>query len=288
MRPIEGFPNGAVLLVRVPKSWMAPHMITFKNLSRFYSRNSAGKYPLDVTEIRSAFAASDGLLERIRRFREERLARIVADETPAVLKAGPKLVIHMLPIGSLDRQNPVDPVEVGRMERGLLMPLESGGCRLRYNADGCLAYCMDSDAKQCESYLQVFRTGALEVAWADITTHDQNDLALPARLMEGEVVSGVSRYQKLLRLLNQMPPIFLQISLVGVLNFRIAYRDLYRGVRLSSDAIDRDLLVLPDVLINEYTDDAARAIRPALDTMWQAAGLAGSPGYDTEGNWRAG
>ncbi|HRW83763.1 MAG TPA: ATP-binding protein, partial [Methanothrix sp.] len=39
-----------VIVVRIPKSWASPHMIT-KGSSRFYSRNSAGKYPLDVFEI---------------------------------------------------------------------------------------------------------------------------------------------------------------------------------------------------------------------------------------------
>src|SRR5579871_5859355 len=44
MKAIAGFTLGPVILVRVPRSWTAPHMVTFKNLSRFYARNSAGKY----------------------------------------------------------------------------------------------------------------------------------------------------------------------------------------------------------------------------------------------------
>ena len=37
-----------VVVVRVPHSLNRPHMVIFKNWSRFYSRNSAGKYQLDV------------------------------------------------------------------------------------------------------------------------------------------------------------------------------------------------------------------------------------------------
>src|SRR5262249_17227273 len=29
IKPIPGFPNGPVILVRVPRSWLAPHMVTF-------------------------------------------------------------------------------------------------------------------------------------------------------------------------------------------------------------------------------------------------------------------
>ena len=35
-----------VLGVRIPRSWRRPHMVIFKNLSRFFSRNSGGKYQL--------------------------------------------------------------------------------------------------------------------------------------------------------------------------------------------------------------------------------------------------
>ena len=57
-------------------------MVTFKKTSRFYTRNSAGKYQMDVGELRSAFAASELLGERMHRFRTERLSKIIAGETP--------------------------------------------------------------------------------------------------------------------------------------------------------------------------------------------------------------
>jgi predicted HTH transcriptional regulator len=98
MQAVGGFANGPVLLARIPKSYAAPHMVTFQEHSRFYSRNSKGKYPLDVGEIRVAFALSESLPERIRSFRTERLARIIADETPMPLRRVPILVLHIIPV----------------------------------------------------------------------------------------------------------------------------------------------------------------------------------------------
>src|SRR5207253_9516967 len=92
IRHVDGFADGPVLLIRIPKSYAAPHMVTFQEHSRFYSRNNGGKYALDVGELRSAFALSESLPERIRRFRDERLVRIVAGETPLPLRDGPKVV----------------------------------------------------------------------------------------------------------------------------------------------------------------------------------------------------
>src|SRR3972149_3929232 len=44
-----------VLLMRIKKSWAAPHRVTIGGHGHFYSRNSAGAYPLDVDQLRSAF-----------------------------------------------------------------------------------------------------------------------------------------------------------------------------------------------------------------------------------------
>ncbi len=61
------------LIIRIPKSWISPHRVTFKGYDKFYSRSANGKYPLDVGELRVAFTLSEAVTERIRRFREDRL-----------------------------------------------------------------------------------------------------------------------------------------------------------------------------------------------------------------------
>jgi predicted HTH transcriptional regulator len=61
---VEGFPSGPVIVMRVPKSLLGPHMVVFGGMARFYSRNSTGKYPMDIGEIRSAFVESTAVGER--------------------------------------------------------------------------------------------------------------------------------------------------------------------------------------------------------------------------------
>jgi hypothetical protein len=51
MRAVAVAHDEVVLRIRIPPSWAAPHIVTFQGLSRFYPRNSAGKYPLDAGEI---------------------------------------------------------------------------------------------------------------------------------------------------------------------------------------------------------------------------------------------
>ncbi len=108
IKAVDGFTDSCIIIIRVPKSWNSPHMVVFKNWSRFFARNSAGKYQLDVTEIRSTFIASESLAERIRQFRADRIAQIIANETPVPLEPSPKIVLHVLPLESFSSGIAID------------------------------------------------------------------------------------------------------------------------------------------------------------------------------------
>src|SRR5437867_7643830 len=98
--PITRSSAPSCLLVRIPRGWAGLHMITYKKWSRFYSRNSAGKYQLDVHEIRAGFLAAETAYDRIRRLRTERVARALALETPTPVGDGPKLILHAFPVNA--------------------------------------------------------------------------------------------------------------------------------------------------------------------------------------------
>ena len=160
-KAIEGFTKGPVLVMWIPKSWSSPHMIVYKNQSRFYSRSSNGKYPLNVTEIRSAITLSESLPDKIRRLRDNRIARIVAGETPVSLEARPKVVLQVVPISSFSIGSQVSISEL-YTERSQLRPIYYEQQSHRINFDGIVNFCYDSSPSLCNSYAQVFRAGTIE------------------------------------------------------------------------------------------------------------------------------
>ena len=88
------------LVMRVPRSWLGPHRVT--NNNKFYGRNSAGSYELDVQELRSAFVQLDTIAERMRGFRIDRVAKIAAGDAPVTLLDGGILVLHVVPFSTFD------------------------------------------------------------------------------------------------------------------------------------------------------------------------------------------
>ena len=83
------------MIVRVWQSWLAPYRLG--DYGPFYARNSAGKFQLDVGQLRQAFGLSDSISKRISDFRAERVSRVYAEDLPTVIDEGPRLLIHVIP-----------------------------------------------------------------------------------------------------------------------------------------------------------------------------------------------
>jgi predicted HTH transcriptional regulator len=45
--------GGAVLVIRVPRSYRAPHRVTFRGANRFWARSSGGRYEPNADELRA-------------------------------------------------------------------------------------------------------------------------------------------------------------------------------------------------------------------------------------------
>ena len=275
----------SVLVMRVPRSWAGPHMVIFKGLSRFYSRNSAGKYQLDVGEIRAAFNSAQTAQIAVRDFRLERLARIAADQGGVPLLAGAKIVMHLIPLSLSDGFGQIDlsPVLDGR--HGAFRPLRASGWNTRINFDGAVTYAPGPNDESPWSYTQIFRNGAIEGVDAFMLRARSGDRDLiPSTALEEALIEALDRYLTLLRDLDVAPPLVLATSYLGVRGFEMAVNQRYFE---SGVPIDRDDLLIPETLIESVDSDADALLRPQLDALWNAVGFPGSTNYDDDGRWQS-
>jgi hypothetical protein len=265
-----------VIVIRIPRSFASPHMVTFKGHSRFYSRNSAGKYPLDVTELRTAFALSEITSERIRDFRLERLARVVSGETPAPLKEGAKIVLHVIPLSAFEPGTGFDLNSLGsdpiRVE-----PMYVTSWSHRFNFDGVLGY-------SSHSYLQVFRNGIIEAVEALLLEDRDGERVIPSIAYEKELLKALPRFLSIQKELGVDPPLFIMLSLVGVKDYTMAV-DRLRFFGDESHPIDRDTLQVPEVMVERFDIDPPEAMKPIFGAVWNATGFPRSMNYDNNGKW---
>ncbi len=274
-----------VIVVRVPKSWAQPHAVVFQGHWRFYSRTSAGKYPLDVPELRAAFLLSETASEAIRFFRIERLSVISAEETPVPLRGSAKLVLHVVPLSILDRTTWVDVASMGS-HRSTLAPLGRPGFDHRFNLDGFLTYTRSS-ADCAGSYVQLFRNGSIEAVEASIlnSIDEERFPRIPSTFLEQALLDALPRFIRAQQQLRVSIPLFVMLSLIGLDGHRLAVQnppilDPHRYV------IDRKDLILPEVLIDDYDSDWERVMQPIFDALWNAAGWPRCGDYTEDGKWK--
>ncbi len=276
--------NGFVILIRIIQSFSSPHMVSFKNSSRFYCRNSAGKYQLDVQEIRNAFLATDSQAERIRNFLQNRLAKIMADETPIPLSMPHRLVLHVLPLNSFLNQKRLD-FSVDRDLTLNFRPIAVSGWNHRYNLDGFLTYRASRETKLCDSYCQIFFDGTIEAVYADILRAkggrklQSGDTAFIASIAyEQYVIEAIRNYVKGYKTLGIEAPIVVSMTLIGC-------KGAYLYTDLDSEPIDRDVAILPEVQIGNLDEAAPTIMKPIFDAVWNACGHPRSYNYTENGTW---
>lgn len=280
IHPVSLTSGNVAIVIRIPRSWAMPHMVTYQGATKFYSRNSAGKYPLDVSEIRSLFSISESVNEKIKNFRIERISQITSGDTPVPLSGIAKIVLHLIPLSSFAVSSSCD---LAGIEKHVmkLCPLNSSGWNHRFNFDGFLTY-STLQSNEIRSYLQVRRTGIVEAVELSMLIEREGQNTIPSILFEQEILGGIERFLSIQKdLLSMEPPIVIQLSLLNVKGYIMS--DSISN-HLDHYPIEKDILFLPDVLIENYDQDLARAIKPIFDSVWNATGWSGSIYYDENGN----
>ena len=254
---------------------------TNQGITKFYSRNSAGKYPLDISEIRSLFSVSENINEKIRSLRRDRIGQIIAGDTPLPLPETPKIVLCLLPLSSFDVSSNYDLTTVDK-HVSELCPLNSSGWDHRFNFDGFLTYSTQV-TNDVRSYVQVRCNGIIEAVELSMLRARGEEKYIPSTLFEREIIDGVHRFLRFQKdIFGIDSPVVVQLSLINVKGYIMA--DNLHSFK--PYPIDKDLLFLPDVLVENYDQAISRLMKPIFDALWNATGWSGSLYYDRDGNWR--
>jgi len=270
-----------VFVIDVPRSWALPHAVTARGHWRFYARNSAGKYPLDVGELRGAFEFSAATRDRLNTLRVRRLAAIAAGETPLPVSQTATTALHLVPLNSLD---PGFAVDLSGMSKSAsaMRPMYGAGWSCRYFFEGFATFSR-LDQQPALSYTLLMRDGMLEAVDTALLRPYQGRLLVPGVAYEQKILGAISRYLTILPNLGVTPPVIILLSLLGVRGYLLAGEDYGMGFR--GEQLDRDELVLPGVTLDDLNADPTPRLRPMFDALWNAFGYEKSANFDEQGNW---
>jgi len=274
-------PGGkTALLIRIAKSWSSPHrVIVGKGGGHFYGRHSAGKFPMDTLELRNAFLMSQSVIERITNFLHGQINKIHNHHTPIPIHKGCKIALHIVPLSAFTSTDKIDLANDDN--RNVLMnfhPIGSDSFQnSKINLEGIIYYTNINNGRS-RAYTQIFRKGVVEAV--HVIPEDGDGHKLIHKGFEKPIIQAVNKYLKIFKRIELSPPFYLFLSFIGVSEFKLV-ANLYEEA-----AADRDIIVLPEIVITDTTLKASRLLKPVFDMAWNAFGYPASQDYDADGNWK--
>jgi hypothetical protein len=274
--------NGSeVLIVRTQRSWIGPHRVVFKGHDKFYGRNSAGKYPLDVTELRSAFNLSGTVNERIQAFRTDRIIALMNNDAPIPFTDTPKVILHCIPLESFAGRPQFEVLTL--FEDPLSLPVICSTIwQRRLNLDGLISY---KHGIPCSAYTQLYRSGVIEAVSGEIVAKPFKEwTVIPSRSFEAYIVQYLPACIGTLQKIGVTPPVFIALTLTKTRGLIMGTNEMQLGFGPSYPIVQNSV-ILPETMVEDFSMPAAKILRPMFDLVWNACGYPRSENFDSEDNW---
>ena len=140
VRSIQLSCGSHAVVMRVPKSWRAPHRVSFQRNNRFWIRHSTVSDEANMDELKALFNLSASAIDRARAFRAERMTLITTgtgshpsvSNGPIPLAANGRFVLHIIPLSAVASMATVDPEHIYN-HRAAFTPVGEVGLSSQYN-----------------------------------------------------------------------------------------------------------------------------------------------------------
>jgi hypothetical protein len=254
-------PKGtAVIVLRIPASFAAPHWAGIGGSRRFHRRNNNPKAEMDIHELRSSFAASEGFIPRLVTLHEEAIRQWHQADLPFTLEGGARATLSILPLGilrepwqlELDHTTAVYPV-AQQQSLDWLTALE-----------GFYVFGV-SDKAYTNAYCLTRRSGQVDYSWLAGLERDGQRLMWP-QAVEAAVNAAANETASKLAAFGIQGPFAVALTLVQVRGYSL-YRDFF--ARKEGIPAWRDKLSLPLLVVDDLRPES---LLPLARTFWLAMG----------------
>jgi len=263
-------PGGYCIILRVPSSFDGPHCIRVNHNRRFVMRNGTNVTDMSFDQLRGAFDRTATLAERARRFIADRLQLIADRQTPTPLLDGPQLVAHLVPVAGLAGRKSVDLRSIASTYAEFIGPDWGGGSRT-FNFDGLLIHPGLEDGGY-SAYNQIFRAGALESARQGGGTIDVSGSmkrVVWSNRMSRFFYDSIKKFLDSAKAWGFAGPAIINVAILNAKGYELEINGYFHGYRGATS--DREHLIPSGAWIEDIDSvDTAAAVRPLLDTLWQA------------------
>ena len=273
--------TGHVIVVRVPQSVQGLHRS--RHDQHFHIRESRSNRQLDVASLTTRVDVLRGQRDRREDFLAQRYAAVLTGRTPVALMPGPKMMVHIFQANSAFGAEMLDVSPVASAGSLPVPTLNHGALDFRMTFEGPMHHTPIRDG-MTRAFTLAHHDGVLEGVWKVADPRDGR-IEVPAESVETQVIAFLrSVIERARQVLTLDVPLAIRVALVGAVGAVVVTSNRALRQHVEEDTplspIDRTVLQLPDVLVNEWpAADLPELFRPVFDRLWQASGYQRSYQY---------
>jgi hypothetical protein len=275
--------------------------VTDQLLQAIRQRPSAGDRP-SLRVAPTAVPASSSLIEDASTPRRQlkdyasdlhrrRVELLLAGKGPVAILDGGALVMHVVPYSAIGDKPSGGFEEISRNPHRFPPMSSSYGCDCRITYDGLLVGSNDQGlSKPQRAYVSVFRAGVVEAVGTSLARgHEHSFLVLPQ--IQATIIKSACTYARTLGDFSAAPPLAVCVSLINVEGMNLLQDFIPQGALLEDlpcGDLDRNRFDFGQAIFETHPanyNEAAKALRPILSHLANAAGLHSSPYFDAAGNY---
>lgn len=268
-----------LLLIRIPRSYLQPHMVDFKGSIYFYGRNNAGKYPMDVFEICNTFISSYSNLEVIKNFIDQRQIFIRSHKYSPGSTNHPYLTIHIIPIGAFGISKQM--LDLQNFWNHNITPMHGAGYNQRHNLEGVFRYSKRYQHDSIDSSIQFFRTGIIEIVCSSLFMHNNGCFYLyvdDKESIEYLILKYIKAFIEYLASQNISFPLYCFISLHNI--EKCTFTSSIGLQVFGPNGSERSQVNLPEIIVPSPDAALKSEMKYCMDVLWNSFGYASSLRFD--------
>jgi len=275
-------PGGHVLLLRIFKLFPGPPMITFRGLTRFYSRGATSKYQLNYFQIRDSFLSSENLNEKFKNFKEDRI-NLFLSGVNGNNPSKPFLIFWFYPLTQIGVN--FETIVLEDLVNGIY-PINSHGADFAYTIDGFNVFerIVNENNIRLKSNL-LFFNGAFE-SYNDHLLElrsgvNPNIVLVNLRFLENFIHSTLHKVINFYSSQNIPISFLVSAALINVRNAQGTLDDGFNNLDFTRN--QRESLLFQDYILNIPPSSLDNTMKSLFNELWRAFGIAGTTSFNENG-----
>ena len=273
--------SNKIFILRIPASPFSPHRVVFKGSDKFYTRNSSGKYKMDVNELRNAFNHSQELADKIEQYKMDKLESASANRYGWLDENFPILAYLAIPTSAILRNKIYSINELENAIRNSELSAFNITCNRQITVDGVRLINDTNNIKNTVSnygftaYGHCSNTGIIELYTTfhfsyghETSTYKPDEKRIRPKDLIKDIYETSRNILEYYRELGITTPINISCAIINGQGFKIP--DCLNHNRIVGE-IDRELIITTSMVENLSISvyDLAQSI---LDQLWNASG----------------